>query len=274
MDRERKIQKAIEELESGKYKTIRVAAKANEICHVAVTRRRKGAKPAHQAHSSQQACTPAEEQALVDWLKRWSNQNFPIRHETMRVMARHIILNRMNSSRRNTVSAYLTSINWLARFIKRHPELGSLIVKPIEKPRSDACTREIFKKWFDIFNQHMQQYKPIPANIYNIDETGFVLGDGEKMYAIVDKRQKTHRTLKAKKGEFLTVIECASASGSMIPPFVIYKGKYLQSHWFEPGAGQDWMVCTSPKGWTSNELGLKWLESHFEQYTKPSDDTY
>ena len=34
------------------------------------------------------------------------------------------------------------------------------------------------------------------------------------------------------------------------------------------------MVATSPKGWTSNALGLWWLQNHFEPATKPSDNGY
>jgi DDE superfamily endonuclease len=54
---------------------------------------------------------------------------------------------------------------------------------------------------------------------------------------------------------------------------VIYKGKHLQGHWFDSNAPKDWLVTTSPKGWTSNALGLKWLE-YFELTTRSQDNRY
>ena len=77
---------------------------------------------------------------------------------------------------------------------------------------------------------HFEKYQLSPSDIYNIDETRFILGDGEKTYAIIDKRLGTSQLIKVKRGESLTVIECISASGKVISPIVIYKGQYLQHH--------------------------------------------
>ena len=191
----------------------------------------------------------------------------------LRDMARHLILNRLNNSRCNTISAYLTSHNWSTQFIKRHPYLKGLIVKPIDQSRVSAYTPEIFQQWFDKFQMHFEKYQPSTSDIYNIDETGFVLGDGEKRYAILDKRLGIGSTAKAKKGESLIVIECVSAIGASISPMIIYKGKHLQGHWFDSSAPKDWLVVTSPKGWTSNALGLKWLQ-YFELATRPQNGGY
>jgi hypothetical protein len=104
---------------------------------------------------------------------------------------------------------------------------------------------------------HFEKYQPCASDIYNIDEIGFILGDGEKRYAIVDRRLAIGLTAKAKKGESFIVIKCVSATGVSISPMIIYKGQYLQGHWFDSNTLKDWVVATSPKGWTSNALGLK-----------------
>jgi hypothetical protein len=75
-----------------------------------------------------------------------------------------------------------------------------------------------------------------------------VLGDGEKRYAIIDRRLAISQTAKAQKGESLTVVECVSAIGTSIPPMVIYKGAHIQGQWFDSSAPKDWIVATSPKG--------------------------
>jgi DDE superfamily endonuclease len=100
------------------------------------------------------------------------------------------------------------------------------------------------------------------------------LGDGEKRYAIVDRHLAIGPTAKVKKGESLTVIECISATGVSIPLMIIYKSQYLQGHWFDSNTPKDWVVATSPKGWTSNALGLKWLQEYFELATRPQNGRY
>lgn len=62
------------------------------------------------------------------------------------------------------------------------------------------------------------------------------------------------------------MIQGISAAGWAIPPFVIFAGKVLISSWYhdEP---RDWILETSPNGWTSNELAIAWLK-HFNVHTK------
>ena len=43
---------------------------------------------------------------------------------------------------------------------------------------------------------------------------------------------------------------------------------------FHQNAPKDWIVATSPKGWTSNSLGLWWLKEHFEPAIQPLDNSY
>jgi Tc5 transposase DNA-binding domain len=158
MDRESRIRAVLEGLKSGQYKSVRAAAKAIDILYSTLAYRQKGGQANHEAHLDQQACTPEEEQALIEWIRRWHSQNFPIRHEMLRDMARHLILNRLDASRRNTISAHLTSHNWPARFIKRHPYLKGLITKLIDRTRINACIPETFKEWFDKYQMHFEKY--------------------------------------------------------------------------------------------------------------------
>jgi hypothetical protein len=106
--------------------------------------------------------------------------------------------------------------------------LQTIIARPLEQPRHAACTVETFNKWFEVFHENIEKYKPDIEDIYNVDEAGFVMGKGEKMYVIVDKEiESTGYIEQGAKGEFVTVIKCASAAETVIPSFVIFKGKYL-----------------------------------------------
>lgn len=51
---------------------------------------------------------------------------------------------------------------------------------------------------------------------------------------------------------------------------VIFKGKVHLSTWFEKtGLPPNWVIALSDNGWTSNELGLKWLSKVSEPNTAP-----
>lgn len=60
----------------------------------------------------------------------------------------------------------------------------------------------------------------------------------------------------------MSAIECINASGWALPPCIIFKGKVFIELWFD-GLPDDWRFEVSPSGWTSDEIGLRWLEKLF-----------
>ena len=62
--------------------------------------------------------------------------------------------------------------------------------------------------------------------------------------------------------EWVTTIECINASGWALPPCVIFKGKVFIESWFD-NLPDDWRFEVSPNGWTSDEIGLRWLQKLF-----------
>jgi hypothetical protein len=65
------------------------------------------------------------------------------------------------------------------------------------------------------------------------------------------------------------VIECTDASGWALPPCVIFKGKGFIESWFDSGLPSDRRFEGSPNRWTSDEIGLRWLEKLFIPPTLP-----
>lgn len=60
----------------------------------------------------------------------------------------------------------------------------------------------------------------------------------------------------------MTTIECINASGWVLPLCVIFKGKVFIESWFD-NLPNDWRFEVSPNGWTSDEIGIRWLEKLF-----------
>ena len=269
MDREESIANAILALDLGEFTKVRAAARKYGVDKRTLTRRRNGATTCHKAHVNQQALNPGEEEALITYIQRCDAQGFPIRHPMLKATAEFLIQKRSNDPRRQTLSVKLLSHSWSGRFVKRHPFLQTLMGKPIESSRAKACTSDNLQKWFGVFKQAMDTYKPTLGNIYNIDETGFQIGTTSRSYVIIDKRQNSAgKTGTASKSENITAIETGCADGTLLPPFLIFKGQYLQSTWFSTNVPDDWIAVTSPNGWTSDLLAMGWLKRVFEPSTR------
>ena len=68
--------------------------------------------------------------------------------------------------------------------------------------------------------------------------------------------------LQARNREWVTTIKSINAASWALPPCVIFKGKNYIEGWFD-GLPRDWRIEVSPNGWTTDKIGLRWLEKHF-----------
>ena len=57
--------------------------------------------------------------------------------------------------------------------------------------------------------------------------------------------------------EWVSIIETISATGKHICPVVIFKGQNVQTSWFENENLPNWLIATSGKGWTTNEIAMR-----------------
>ena len=103
-----------------------------------------------------------------------------------------------------------------------------------------------------------------------MNEKGFLLGVSAKCRVICRKGRKNPKYTQDGNRELITVLECVSAEGVVLPPLVVTKGAhhYIGMH-IKGQGGPGWVYGHSPKGWTSNEVGLGWLEYTFEPKTRP-----
>jgi hypothetical protein len=65
--------------------------------------------------------------------------------------------------------------------------------------------------------------------------------------------------------EWATLIAGINAMGWSILPFFIFKAKNYDQAWYHNPL--DWRIGVSKNGWTTNELGLAWLQ-HFIHHTE------
>jgi hypothetical protein len=69
----------------------------------------------------------------------------------------------------------------------------------------------------------MRRLKVHPENIYNMDEKGFLLGIALKVKVSCRKGRKNPRYSQDGNREMVTVIECISAVGKVLPPMYMFR---------------------------------------------------
>src|SRR6266566_7635148 len=99
-----------------------------------------------------------------------------------------------------------------------------------------------------------------------MDETGLI--QGIRAHGLIFGIAKKRKTFKKDPGrrEWTTIIEYVSAGGQHLQPLVIFKSKDIQQQWF-PDENieefKDWKFESSPKGWTSDDITVQWLNTVF-----------
>ena len=97
---------------------------------------------------------------------------------------------------------------------------------------------------------------------------GFSIGTAQTAYVVVDSRLRRKYQAEPGRQEWVTVVECISANGELIPPLIIFKGENLMSSWIPANVANEWHFSCNSKGWTSNIHGEQWLEQCFDPATK------
>ena len=101
-----------------------------------------------------------------------------------------------------------------------------------------------------------------------MDETGFQMGVASTAKVICgsETRDSHAKSIQPGNREWITIIIAINASGSILPPQIIFAGKKHQSQWFSAIPG-NYRISMSDNGWTNDGLGLDWLQEIFEKHT-------
>jgi len=165
---------------------------------------------------------------------------------------------------------------WVSRFVNRHrSELDSTYLNNLDLERHHADSVYSHEVYYNTVNQKIQQYQISEDNIYNMDEKGFLLGRLNEVRRIFSQDLKGSGNLLGAvqdgSRDWLTVVATICADGTALAPLLIYQSKAgtVQDSWlkdFNP-EGQDCFFSSSPNGWTSDEVGSKWLQELFHTRT-------
>lgn len=157
--------------------------------------------------------------------------------------------------------------NWPQAFYKRHPELRSRRLKPIDWKRDDRHIEEKVHQWFGVIGRELADPAILLENVYNMDETGVLLSVLNSLKVLVSKNDLREHRGAAVKRTLVTAIECISADGRCLSPLIIWPAATHRSAWTtHPTPG--WHFACSKSGYADTDISLYWMQHVFDPQTR------
>jgi hypothetical protein len=254
VEQEGRILLAIQAIKNDEITSIREAARRFDVPYSTLRDRRHGHIFHVDIRANGHKLTQNEEESLEKWILSMDDRGSAPRPSMVADMANLLL------SRRGETPIQTVGVNWTTTFVKRHPNLSYRYSKRYNYERAKNEDPKVIQAWFDLVQKTILQYGITSADIYNFDETGFAMGLTATAKVITRAEYCGKRALlQPGNREWVTVIECISAAGYALPPYIIFKHKSLNLAWAE-GLPQDWILDNSPNGWTSDEISLRWLQ--------------
>ncbi|OQE41382.1 hypothetical protein PENCOP_c005G01271 [Penicillium coprophilum] len=256
-EQEGRILLAIQAFKNKEITTIREVARRFEVPRSTLQRRLAGNTFRPETRANNHKLTETEEESLEKWILSMDRRGGAPRPSMVREMANLLL------EKRGTTPVISVGENWVTNYVKRHPLLSSRFSKRYNYERAKCEDLKVIMEWFNLVEKTILQFRIDPDDIFNFDETGFAMGLTATARVISRSDVYGRRALlQPGNREWVTIIECTNAAGWALPPCVIFKGKVFIESWFDSLPG-DWRFKVSPNGWTSDEIGLRWLEKLF-----------
>ncbi|EED11514.1 conserved hypothetical protein [Talaromyces stipitatus ATCC 10500] len=245
---EGKIQLAISDLKNGRISNIREATRIYDIPRTTLRDRLKGIEYKGEKRTNHHKLTQSEEDSLVKWVLDLDRRGLFPRHSLVREMVNYLLQQHGKSQ---------VGKNWVTNLIKRRPEIDSKFARKYNYERAKCEDPKIIQEHFDRVRAAISEYGILPEDIYNFDETGFAMGLCASAKVITGSdRYAQPKLLQPGNREWVTAIEATNSTGWALPSYIIFKAK-------KNVRLDDWRVNISDNGWTTDQIGLEWLKTHF-----------
>jgi hypothetical protein len=251
---------AISAINKNQFQSERRAIATYNVPRSTLKDRRAGTTARRDCEANSKKLTKLEESVIVQHILDLDSRGFAPNLNAVRDMANKLLVER---------GASQVGKNWPNNFVKRTDELKTQFNRKYDRQRALCEDPEIISPWFVLVRNTKTKYGITDDDSYNFDETGFQMGViTTGMVVTGSERRNRPKAIQPGNREWATVIQGINACGWAIPPFIILAGKYHLSAWYEGSdIPSDWAIAVSDNGWTTNELGIAWLQ-HFDMHTK------
>lgn len=206
--------------------------------------------------------TSEEEKKMVDNIQLASVWGFPLTS----IDVRYLIKSYLDSSGRQ-VSKFKKNLpgrEFMRKFIERHKDiLSQRWCENIKRARA-SVNREVINKYFDELEVSLQGVEP--NAMVNYDETNITDDPGKTKVLVRKGAKHAHRIMDNSKSSH-SIMFAGSASGELLPPYIVYKAENLYKTWTENGpAGARYN--RSKNSWFNEAIFEDWFKSTALPYFK------
>jgi hypothetical protein len=162
---------AIDTIQKNRLSTATRAATLYTIPRTTLLRRLQSALPKATANAQKRRLSPIEEQSLVQWILDLDRRGFPPQVIDVRRMADALLAGRGQDPSPQPVGK-----NWMSRFVNSQSELQTKWNRKFHSQHARCEDPVTVAAWFKLVEETRQTYGILDDNIYNFDETGFMMG--------------------------------------------------------------------------------------------------
>ncbi|KAL9562888.1 hypothetical protein ACKAV7_013074 [Fusarium commune] len=232
---------ALQALQNDPKLKLRRAAEIYKVGHMILWRRQKGIQSRSDWVPKSRKLSDLEEQIIVQFILDLDSRGFPPRLPGVEEMANRLLADR---------NASPVGKRWASNFVRRHKELKTRFFRKYDYQRAKCEDPTAICNWFRLMENTIAKYGIRLDEIYNFDETGFLMGMiASRMVVTGTDRRGRPKSVQPGNREWITVIQVINAEGQAIPPFIIGAGQYHLANWYrESNLPGNWAIATSENG--------------------------
>jgi hypothetical protein len=238
---ERDVVLALQAMKTNPKLSARAAGELYKVDFEKLCRRNRGIPARRDIPANSRKLTDLEESVLVQYILDLATKGFPPQLSIVEDMANRLLATR-DASRVGT--------RWASNFVKRRKELRTRFQRKYDYQRAKCEDPEVIRGWFTLVQNTIIKYGISNADIYNFDETGFMMGVISTAMVVTssDGRAKAKKVQPGNR-EWVTVIQGVSSQGWAVPPFIIVAGKNHLTSWYENSRfPSDWVIAVTENG--------------------------
>ena len=158
---------ALQALQNDRNLSILAASKIYNISQTTLTRRRAGRPARRDTTPNLKKLTQSEEEAIIQYVIELDVRAFSPRLSGIEDMVNQLLRVR---------NAPPVGQLWAHRFVRRKEELRTRYTRRYDYQRAKCEDPKVIGEWFALVRNVKAKYGIVDDDIYNFDETGFIMG--------------------------------------------------------------------------------------------------
>ena len=158
---------ALQALQNDENLSERAAAKHYGVDRRTLGRRRAGRPARRDTTPKSRRLTDSEEKAIVQYVLELDARSFPPRLRSVEDMANQLL---------RVCDAPLVGKLWAYNFVHRQEKIRTRWTRRYDYQRAKCEDPKVIGEWFALVRNVKAKYSIVDDDIYNFDETGFMMG--------------------------------------------------------------------------------------------------